>query len=182
MSLPEIVSGDGPPPDSPMPTPPLPVITLPVIPDALTPKLDSWSPVPELLLIVLLTTPTVTLLPNVNPPLPLLCTTLFQIGCRLATDCDYRGGQLQPCEQLGVTGRARACAHQGPRSEPGEHRRELGRPSGPDDDPAGCGELERHPGHRDQLAQSVPLGNTAENFVAARGSAIISATVSRQMA
>src|ERR1017187_1530834 len=77
MSLPEIVSGDGPPPDSPMPTPPLPVITLPVIPDALTPKLDSWSPVPELLLIVLLTTPTVTLLPNVNPPLPLLCTTLF---------------------------------------------------------------------------------------------------------
>jgi hypothetical protein len=75
MSLPEIVSGDCPLPTS-TPTPPLPVITLPIIPEALTPKLARFNPTPRLPLIVLPTTPTVTPC-NINPPLPLLCTTLF---------------------------------------------------------------------------------------------------------
>ena len=80
MSLPVSISTGGVSPDTCTPVSPLPQIALPVIPDALTPpplyKLKV-RPIPKFRLIVLFTKPTKACPPIVKPPLPLLCTWLF---------------------------------------------------------------------------------------------------------
>ena len=82
-----------------------------------------------------------------------------------------------------MTRRVRPRAHQHARPEPGQHARQFGGPPGTGHDAAGGGELERRRRHGALLAQfSSSGGNTAENRVDARGSAIISATASRQAA
>ena len=81
-----------------------------------------------------------------------------------------------------MTGRIRARDHQHPGPEPRQYFRKLLRPPGTGHDAAGGGELEVRHGHGGPVAQrSAPSGNTAENRVDCRGSAIISATVSRQV-
>ena len=85
---------------------------------------------------------------------------------------------------------ARACpgAGQHPRAAGGQQRGQLRRPAGADDHPARGGELERfharaaYPGPAPAAQSPLPAGKTAENLVEARGCAIISATVSRQVA
>ena len=75
-----------------------------------------------------------------------------------------------------------AGAQQGPGTQPVDQAGQLLRPAGPEQDPARGRELEGD-GQRAQLAQrSRSAGKAAEYFSADRGSAIISATVSRQTA
>ena len=82
-----------------------------------------------------------------------------------------------------MTRRVRARAHQHPRSEPGQHAGQLRGPPGSGHDAASGGELEPRRRHGALLAQPPSsAGKTAENRVDARGSAIISATASRQVA
>jgi hypothetical protein len=82
-----------------------------------------------------------------------------------------------------MTRRVRPRAHQHARPEPGHDVRQFGGPPGTGPAAARGSELERRRRHGALLAQfSSSAGNTAENRVDARGSAIISATASRQAA
>ena len=82
-----------------------------------------------------------------------------------------------------MTRRVAARADQDPGPEPGQDARQFGRPARADHDAPGGGELEAARRHGEPLAQPAPsAGNTAENLVDSRGCAIISATVSRQVA
>ena len=102
---------------------------------------------------------------------------------RLPGDLQHRGGQPHAGQQPGMTRPVRARAHQHPRSEPGQHLRQVRYPPRTGDNAAGRGELELHRGHGAALAQPrLPAGNTTEYRIDCRGSAIISATASRQAA
>ena len=82
-----------------------------------------------------------------------------------------------------MTRRIGARADQYPRPEPGQDARQFGRPAGSDHDAPGRGELKAARRHGEPLAQPVlSPGNTAENRADSRGCAIISVTVSRQVA
>ena len=110
-------------------------------------------------------------------------TSAGQLDRGLGPHREHHGRQPQPGQEPSVARRVRARAHQHPRPEAREHARQLRYPASTDHDAGRGGELETRRRHGELLAQrSLPAGNTAEYRVDARGSAIISATASRQAA
>ena len=121
-----------------------------------------------------------------------VCTVLLgrvgggpgHVDRRLTGDSDHGGRQPQPLEQQLMALGPGSGAHQRPRTGTRDERVELGHASGTEHDSPGGGELERRRcgSHRLAVHSWSVVGKRAVNFVDSRGRAIISATVSRQVA
>ena len=90
---------------------------------------------------------------------------------RLTVHCGHHLRQRERRQQVAVALRVRAGAHQYPGAQPRQYRRQLRGAAGAEHEPVHGGEVEVH-----------GAGKTAWNFVDCLGSAIMPATVSRQVA
>ena len=102
----------------------------------------------------------------------------------LAGHREHRGGHAQPVDEACVPRRLRPRAHQARVSQGRPGSRAVRRPGRP---PRSRGRPWRtrtgaRRAHAGGVAHRSAVGNTAENFVDVRGSAIMSATASRQVA